>query len=85
MTLPCHDFIKLSTGKESSTLTIELVVNFPACVIHFVGFTGVYLFRTFLVIHPLTIMELHQLSNNRQKLLFSDISQRIFIHQCMIG
>ena len=36
-----------------------MVVKFPACVIHFVEFTDVYLFIRFLAIHPLIIVDIH--------------------------
>ena len=78
-------FIALRTGKDNYTFTIQLFVVFPACVLHFVEFTGLNLFLSFWVIRPLTIEEVHPLYNSIRKLLLSDLCRRTFIQPCIIG
>ena len=76
-------FAELSVGKVKYTLTLRLVVIFPACVCHYITiyFSGCS-FSTSLYI---TIMELYPLSNRIWKLLNSDLPFLIFIHPCRIG
>ena len=58
-------FVSLSTIKVKYTLTLRLGVIFPACMCHCTGesFSGARVFTRL----PITIVEIHQLSNNTRK------------------
>ena len=73
----------LSTGMVKYTLTLRLVVIFPACVGYRIGvYFSVDGFKTSLTI---TTVELHPLSNKIQKFLNFALPLLVFIHTCRMG
>ena len=48
-------------------MTVDVVVKFPACVLHFMGDSGLYIIP--LVIFTFNIMEIHPLFNSIHNLL----------------
>ena len=71
-------FVVISAGKVKSTLTLVLVVIFPAVVCHYIteSFSG-FRFSTSL---PITIAELHKLSNRIWNLLNFASPFLLFMH-----
>ena len=57
-------FVTLSAGNMKSTLTLRLVVIFPACVCHYIGAS--FYVDSFSTRLPIKIEELHPMSNNTQ-------------------
>ena len=75
-------FVTLSAGKVKYTLTLLLVVIFPACVIHCIR---AFSYRpNFFTSLPITIVELHPLSNKIQKHFNLALPLLVFIHPCRI-
>ena len=74
--------VALSAGKVKSTLNLRLVVIFPACLCHYIGeyFSG----SSFFTRLPITIVEVHPLSNKMQTFLNFALPFIVFIHSCRI-
>ena len=76
-------FAALSAGKVKSTVTLRLVVIFPASVCHWItAFLSGFIFLTSL---PIAIVVVHSLSNKIQNFLNFALRFLVFIHPCRIG
>ena len=75
-------FAALSLGKIKSILTFRLVAILPACWFHCISESSFE--SSFVVSLPVTIVDLHPLSNNIQNILKLDVPFYVFIHLCRI-